>query len=147
VALDVDIYQTTFLFYAPASHPQGWNLELDAFGEALSSAFTDVTYATVEGRSPRLDFSALTEDGFEYAGFATVESRDCVLVEEVDPDEASTFALWLRDTFVPAPDLVRFNSRAALELGHETDWRLPATGDHARVADEFKHHIRVIEGL
>ncbi|WP_459738322.1 hypothetical protein [Streptomyces sp. E-15] len=44
-----------------------------------------------------------------------------------------------------SPDLIRFGSEPAVEAGIETDWRMPATGDTASIAEELRHHIRVVE--
>ena len=51
-----------------------------------------------------------------------MEERDCTFITLVDvtADEAAHFALWLRDSFVPAPDLVRFVSGLAMANGEET---------------------------
>ncbi|MFJ9925549.1 hypothetical protein ACIRU5_05900 [Streptomyces misionensis] len=31
-----------------------------------------------------------------------------------------------------------------LEKGIKTDWRMPATGDRSRIAEELKHHLGVV---
>ncbi|MZG18066.1 hypothetical protein GTY44_32070 [Streptomyces sp. SID5914] len=49
-------------------------------------------------------------------------------------------------TYLPAPDLIRFTSELAYERDIDTDWRIPAGGDHERVADELKQHLQVVVG-
>ncbi|KUN85551.1 hypothetical protein AQJ66_13670 [Streptomyces bungoensis] len=144
--MDLDDYQTTYLLYAPAKNPAGWNLDLAAFGAALDAAFHDVRYETEQGRQLRLCFWAVTEDGIVFDGFATNEGRDTVLLTDNTPGEAAVFIAWLRDSFLPSPDLIRFTTEPAVERGIETDWRVPATADTASIAEELKHHIQVVEG-
>ncbi|MFF3361045.1 hypothetical protein [Streptomyces misionensis] len=142
--MDLDEYQTTYLLYAPAKNPDGWNLDLPAFGEALEAAFAEVRYEARQGRQLRLSFWAMTEEGIEFTGYASNEGRDTVLLTDNTADEAALFIVWLRDVFLPAPDLIRFSSEPAVEKGIETDWRMPATGDRSRIAEELKHHIGVV---
>ncbi|MFF9024157.1 hypothetical protein [Streptomyces eurythermus] len=143
--MDLDEYQTTFLLYAPAKNPAGWNLDLAAFGTALEAAFPEVRYETRQGRQLRLSFWAVTDEGIEFTGFVSNEGRDTVVLVDTTAEEAAVFITWLRDSYVASPDLIRFSSEPAVEVGIETDWRLPATGDTARIADELKHHIQVVE--
>jgi hypothetical protein len=143
--VNLDEYQTTFLLYAPAKNPGGWNLDLAAFAAALEAAFPEVRHETRQGRQLRLSFWAVTEDGVEFTGFASNEARDTVVLADNTADEAAVFVAWLRDSFLPSPDLVRFSSEPAVEEGIETDWRMPASGDTARIAEELKQHIQVVE--
>ncbi|MFF8379445.1 hypothetical protein ACF07V_25330 [Streptomyces sp. NPDC015661] len=142
--------RTTFLFYAPEREPHAWGLDLAGLGEALRESFPEVRYKVRQDRThqgePYLSFRAGTDDGTGYDGTATVHGRDCVMLSDTTATEAAPFLLWLRDTYLPAPDLVRFSSEPAVERGIETDWRLPANGDRARVADELRHHLSVVEG-
>ncbi|WP_265564772.1 hypothetical protein [Streptomyces hygroscopicus] len=82
---------------------------------------------------------------FQPSGFLAGEGRDTVVLTDNTADEAAVFIAWLRDAFLPSPDLIRFSSEPAVEAGIETDWRMPAGGDTARIAGELKHHIEVIE--
>ncbi|WP_329620215.1 hypothetical protein OG357_06445 [Streptomyces sp. NBC_01255] len=142
--------RTTFLFYAPEREPHAWGLDLAGLGETLREAFTEVRYEVRQDRThqgePYLSFWAATADGTEYDGTATVHGRDCVMLADSTVGEAALFLLWLRDSCLPAPDLVRFSSEPAVERGIETDWRLPANGDAARMVDELRHHIAVVDG-
>ncbi|MEU2930586.1 hypothetical protein ABZ636_37010 [Streptomyces sp. NPDC007251] len=144
--MDLDDYQTTYLLYAPAKNPASWNLDLAAFGAALDAAFPEVRYETRQGRQLRLSFWVVTQDGIEFTGFASNEGRDTVLLADTTASEAAVFIAWLRDTFLPSPDLIRFSSESAVERGVETDWRMPAAADVASIAEELKHHIQVVEG-
>ncbi|MFF7199763.1 hypothetical protein [Streptomyces sp. NPDC008141] len=56
-------------------------------------------------------------------------------------DEAALFALWLRDSCAPAPDLVRFVSSLAMADGEEMPLPLPATGGGEEVLAEIRRHI------
>ncbi|MFE2103162.1 hypothetical protein [Streptomyces sp. NPDC059468] len=143
--MDLDEYQTTYLLYAPAENPGGWNLDLAAFGAALEARFPEVRYETRQGRQLRLSFWAVTEDGIEFTGFASNEGRDTVVLTDNTADEAAVFIAWFRDSVLPSPDLIRFSSEPAVEAGIETDWRMPASGDTTRIAEELKQHIQVVE--
>ncbi|MGW0882823.1 hypothetical protein [Streptomyces sp. NPDC002671] len=88
----------------------------------------------------------MTQDGIEFTGFASNEGRDTVVLTDNTADEAAVFIAWLRDSFLPSPDLIRFSSEPAVERGLETDWRMPAAADTASIAEELKHHIQVVEG-
>jgi hypothetical protein len=144
--VDFDEYNTAYLLYAPVKNPQGWNLDLSAFGRALDDAFPEVRYGPEEGHSARLSFWAMTDDGEEFDGFADNESRATIALSSATVDEAASFILWLRDSYLPAPDLIRFTSELAYEREIDTDWRIPATGDHERIADEIKQHLQVVVG-
>ncbi|GAA4797576.1 hypothetical protein [Streptomyces ziwulingensis] len=144
--MDFDEYSTAYLLYAPAKNPQGWNLDLAAFGQALDDAFPEVRYRQEDGHSARLSFWVMTAEGEEFDGFADNESRDTIALSSTTVDEAAQFSLWLRDAYLPAPDLIRFTSELAYEGDIDTDWRIPAGGDHERVADELKQHLQVVVG-
>ncbi|MET9953418.1 hypothetical protein ABZ135_17965 [Streptomyces sp. NPDC006339] len=141
---------TTFLFYAPERQPHAWGLDLAGLGEALREAFPEVRYRVRQDRThqgePYLSFWAAMEDGTEYEGTATVHGRDCVMLADVTAGAAASFLVWLRDRYLPAPDLIRFSSEPAVERGIETDWRLPADGGVERVAEELRHHLSVVSG-
>ncbi|MFI8768193.1 hypothetical protein ACIGN6_25230 [Streptomyces sp. NPDC053792] len=143
---DTNDIRTTFVFYAPEREPHVWALDLTGLGEALREPFPEVRYKVRQDRThqgePYLSFWA----GTEYDGTATVTGRDCVMLTDTTPGEAATFLLWLRDSYLPAPDLIRFSSEPAVERGIETDWHLPADGDARRLADELRHHLAVVHG-
>ncbi|MZG18067.1 hypothetical protein GTY44_32080 [Streptomyces sp. SID5914] len=76
--MDFDEYNTAYLLYAPAKNPQGWNLDLADFGQALDDAFPEVRYRQEDGHPVRLSFWAMTAEGEEFDGFADNESRDTI---------------------------------------------------------------------
>ncbi|QNS05549.1 hypothetical protein [Streptomyces xanthii] len=144
--MDIDAYNTAYLLYAPAKSPQGWNLDLAAFGLALEDAFPEVRHRQ-EGEHPgRLSFWAMTAEGEEFDGFADNESRDTIALSSTTVDEAASFILWLRDVYLPTPDLIRFTSELAYERDIDTDGRVPAGGDHERVAGELRRHLQFVIG-
>lgn len=142
--MDLDEYRTAYLLYAPAENPAGWRLDLTAFGAALEAAFAEVRHETRQGRQFRLSFWAMAEEGIEFTGFASNEGRDTVLLEGNTADEAAVFIAWLREVFLPVPDLIRFSSEPAVEEGIETDWRLPVHGDRSCIAEVLKRHVRAV---
>ncbi|MER7921325.1 MULTISPECIES: hypothetical protein [unclassified Streptomyces] len=142
--MDLDEYRTAYLLYAPAENPAGWHLDPAAFGADLEAAFAEVRHETRQGRQSRLSFWAMTEEGIEFTGFASGEGRDTVLLDENTADEAAVFIAWLRDAFLPAPDLFRFSSEPAVEKGIETDWHMSANGDRSHIAEELKSHVRAV---
>lgn len=144
--MNFDEYTISFLLYAPAKSPQGWNLDLSEFGQALREAYPQVRYQPEEGHPKRLSFWALTDDGVEYTGFADNETRHTIALGENTIDEVAPFICWLRDTYLPSPDLVRFTSELAYARGIETDWRIPATGSEEQIIDEIQQHLRTVVG-
>ncbi|MEU0395795.1 hypothetical protein ABZ208_24025 [Streptomyces sp. NPDC006208] len=140
----------TFLFYAPQKAPRAWALDLSRLGQAMREAYTEVRYkirqdATRHGE-PYLSFWVATGDGVECEGTATAHGRDCITLVDATAGDAGRFLAWFRDTCLPSPDLIRFSSGYAVERGIDSDWRLPAEGDQARVADELRHHLTVVDG-
>ncbi|MFF3685919.1 hypothetical protein [Streptomyces sp. NPDC002187] len=146
-----DDRRVTFLFYAPQRAPHAWGLDLQQLGEAMRGTYTEVRYkvrrdATRHGE-PYLSFWVATDDGVEYEGTATVHGRDCITLVDATAGDAGLFLTWFRDTYLPSPDLIRFSSGNAVERGIDSDWRLPAEGDQARLADELRHHLAVVDGV
>ncbi|WP_153813554.1 hypothetical protein [Streptomyces sp. SUK 48] len=142
--MDLDEYRTAYLLYAPAESPAGWHLDPTTFGTALEAAFAEVRHEARRGRLFRLVFWAMTEEGTGFTGSASNEGRDTVLLDDSTADEAAAFIAWLRDDFLPAPDLIRFSSEPAVEKGIETDWRVPANGDRSCIAEELKRHVSAV---
>jgi hypothetical protein len=144
--MDFDEYSTAYLLYAPAKDPKGWYLDLAAFGQALDDSFPEVRYRPEVGYPARLSFWVMRAEGEEFDGFADNESRDMIALSPTTVDEAASFILWLRDAYLPGPNLIRFTSELAYERDIDTDWRIPAGGDHEQVADELKQHLQVVVG-
>jgi hypothetical protein len=133
--MNLDEYTTSFLPYAPAKNPHGWQLDLNAFGQALREAFPDVGYRPEEGHPARLGVWGLTADGTEFDGFAGNETRDTIALRGNAVAEVAPFIAWLRDHYIASPDLIRFTSEAAFARGVETHWRIPATGGADRIEE------------
>ncbi|MFJ8826179.1 hypothetical protein ACIREE_30960 [Streptomyces sp. NPDC102467] len=148
--MDLDDYQTSFLLYAPARNPHGWNLDLPSFAETLQATFPEARCAAqqsdVSPGTARLQFYAVTDEGEEFDGLANTDGRDNVLLIDNTAAEAAVFIEWLRDSVLADPDLIRFSSELAVESGIETDWRVPAVGDREAIIDELQQHIRVVAG-
>ncbi|MGW6389911.1 hypothetical protein ACWFR1_05255 [Streptomyces sp. NPDC055103] len=64
-----------------------------------------------------------------------------VTLTDVTADEAGAFAVWLRDSFAPAPDLVRFANSLAMVNGEDTPSPLPAEGDREDIGDLLRRHL------
>jgi hypothetical protein len=144
--VNFDEYSTSFLLYAPAKSPHAWQLDLSGFGEALHAAFPEVGYEPEEGHPARLGIWALTETGIEFDGFVDNETRDTIALSGNTVDEVAVFILWLRDSYLPSPDLIRFTTEAAFARGIDTDWRVPAAGGVDTIVEELQQHLRVIVG-
>ncbi|MFG2528316.1 hypothetical protein [Streptomyces sp. NPDC048516] len=76
-----------------------------------------------------------------------VEECGCITLIGVSPGEAAPLAKWLRDEFSPSPELIRFSSEGAMEIGDETHWGLPATGSQEEIEEDLRAHIAYIESL
>ncbi|AJF63387.1 hypothetical protein [Streptomyces vietnamensis] len=120
-----DDKRTTFLFYALEREPHAWGFDLAGLGEALRESFPEVRHKVRQDRThqgePYLSFWTGTGDGTGYDGTATVHGRDCMTPADTTAGEAALFLLWLRDTY------------------------LPAESDAARVVDELRHHLAVMD--
>ncbi|MGW1887821.1 hypothetical protein [Streptomyces sp. NPDC001970] len=64
-----------------------------------------------------------------------------VTLTEVTAGEAAAFATWLRDSFAPAPHLVRFASSLAMANRAESSEPLPSEGDTADIEDLLRRHL------
>ncbi|MGA5198573.1 hypothetical protein [Streptomyces exfoliatus] len=58
-------------------------------------------------------------------------------------DEAGVFAVWLRGSFVPAPNLVRFASSLAMANGEDTP--LPAAGGREDISGQLRRHLETFD--
>ncbi|MFE6847277.1 hypothetical protein [Streptomyces sp. NPDC057686] len=64
-----------------------------------------------------------------------------IILTNVTAGGAAVFALWLRDSFVPAPHLVRFASSLAKANGEQDPRPLPADGS----GQELRRHLASID--
>jgi hypothetical protein len=69
-----------------------------------------------------------------------------ITLTDVNADEAAVFAEWLRDSFAPAPHLVRFSSSLAMANGEQEPWPLPAEGDVDDIRAEMLRHLAAVDG-
>lgn len=65
----------------------------------------------------------------------------------VTADEAAAFAVWLRDSFAPAPDLVRFVGSLAMANGEDAPSPLPAEGGREDIGDLLRRHLSLFHPL
>lgn len=75
---------------------------------------------------------------------STFDGTGSVLVRDASPQETAPFAAWLRDRYVPEPDLVRFTSQLALAKGHSEVRALPATGGAEDIALALQQHLNEV---
>ncbi|MFD0033067.1 hypothetical protein ACWFR5_26080 [Streptomyces sp. NPDC055092] len=141
--MDITEYTSAFLLYAPAKDPQAWHLDLAGFSEALQAAFPEVR-CVPEDRPAALSFWALTNEGVVFDGFADVETRHTIMLTENTATEASEFIVWLRDHYLPSPDLIRYTTEDAVTRGLDTDWRVPSRGGREQIVEELEQHLRVV---
>lgn len=148
--LNDDDEQATFLLYAPERSPHAWGLDLAQLGEALRESFQDVSYEVrqddVHGGTPYMWFWAADSRGAGFDGTALSQGRDCIMLSGTTAGEAAAFVVWLRDSHLPSPDLIRYSSEAAVAEGIESDWKIPVSANENEIADELRHHLRVVEG-
>lgn len=138
--------RTNFGFYPPEDDGGAWRASLESLEMALREAFDEPTVeyrkSGVHGMTV-LDFeveptpdvwiggtAAMPEPGYAY-----------LTLTDVTADEAAVFAEWLRDSFVPAPHLVRFVSSLAMANGEETPWPLPAEGGSEEIKEVLRRHL------
>ncbi|MFF7199768.1 hypothetical protein [Streptomyces sp. NPDC008141] len=138
--------RTNIGFYPPQEDGGAWRSSLKSLERALRQAFpdADVEYRTsaMHGQEA-LDFEIALAPDVWVVGTSSMEAPDYAFITltDVTADEAAVFAVWLRDSFVPTPHLVRFVSSLAMANGEERPWVLPATGDDQAVLAEIRRHI------
>ncbi|WP_143570758.1 hypothetical protein [Streptomyces acidiscabies] len=138
--------RTAFGFYPPEDDPAAWQADLEAFSGALTRAFPD---GVLEHRVDPLrgvdvlDFDVEIAPEVWITGTAALPIPDYAYITlgNVTADEATVFAHWLRDSYVPSPATVRFISSAAMANGEETPVVLPATGDAAEIEAALRTHL------
>ncbi|PJN32208.1 hypothetical protein CG747_43875 [Streptomyces sp. CB02959] len=145
-----DENRATFLFYPPVDDANSWHLTFEDFEASLKQRFPDAFTSMQSTRfrgGAYLDFGVLVAEGVEVRGMLTipVEECGCVTLILVSPGEAAVIAKWLRDDFIPSPDLIRFSSEGAMEIGDETHWELPPSGDQEEIEEDLRAHIAYVE--
>ncbi|MGW7284778.1 hypothetical protein ACWGH4_04660 [Streptomyces sp. NPDC054847] len=138
--------RTNIGFYPPQEDGGAWRSNLLSLERALRQSFPDpvIEHATspLHGEQA-LDFEIAQAPEVWINGTSSMEGPDYAYITLVDvtADEAAVFATWLRDSFVPSPDLVRFVSSLAMANGEQRPWVLPATGGSTEVLAEIRRHI------
>ncbi|MFC9389503.1 hypothetical protein [Streptomyces venezuelae] len=138
--------RTNFAFYPPERNGGAWHATLDSLERALREAFTDPTIGHRRSGvhdTTVLDFEVELAPDVWLDGTAAIIEPDYAYITLIDAtaDEAGTFAVWLRDSFAPAPDLVRFASSLAMANGEDTPSPLPTEGDRNAIGDLLRRHL------
>ncbi|ALC19770.1 hypothetical protein ACH46N_01430 [Streptomyces pristinaespiralis] len=142
--------RTNIGFYPPQEDGGAWRSNLPSLEDALRQSFPDPviehSISPLHGEQA-LDFEIALAPEVWLTGTSSMEEPDYAYITLVDAtaDEAAVFATWLRDSFVPSPDLVRFISSLAMAGGEETPWVLPATGGSEEVLAEIRRHIETFD--
>ncbi|WP_412075593.1 hypothetical protein ACLF6K_06650 [Streptomyces xanthophaeus] len=147
--------RTNFAFYPPEGADGAWDATLESLEAALRQAFPDPTIehrvSGIHGMTV-LDFEVELAQGVWIDGTAALPRPDYAFITltNVTADEAAVFARWLRDSFVPAPHLVRFASSLVMANGEQEPWPLPAEGGDEEIvgteAAPCLHRRRVARG-
>ncbi|MFE4828061.1 hypothetical protein [Streptomyces sp. NPDC056672] len=142
--------RTNFAFYPPEDDGGAWHATLESLERALRQAFPE---PTLEYRKSGIHNMTVLDFDVELApdvwvdGTAVMPSPDYayITLTDVTADEAALFAVWLRDSFAPAPHLVRFASSLAMANGEDTPSPLPATGGTEEISAVLRHHLDAID--
>ncbi|MFF8381318.1 hypothetical protein ACF07V_34975 [Streptomyces sp. NPDC015661] len=138
--------RTNFAFCPPEGDGGAWHATLQTLERALREAFLDsVTAHRRSGLHAMavLDFEIEPSPDVWVDGTAAITEPDYayITLTDVTADEAGVFAVWLRDSFVPAPNLVRFTSSLAMANGEDTTLPLPATGSREDISGLLRRHL------
>ncbi len=145
--------RTTFLFYPPVNDALAWNLRLDDLAQRIERDFPGSSTDLEHGLGPRdadaLSFEVEIAEGVWLEGLATTpfEGMGTVMARLASAREAAVLAAWLRDSFIPSPELIEFSSEAAMDGGEETSWRLPRSGPVEEIAETLQQHLDCAEAL
>ncbi|MFE0643052.1 hypothetical protein ACFW2Y_15755 [Streptomyces sp. NPDC058877] len=138
--------RTNFAFYPPEGDGGAWHATLDSLERALREAFPDPTIGHRRSgvhEMTVLDFEIELAPDVWLDGTAAITEPDYAYITLTDAtaDEAGTFAVWLRDSFAPAPNLVRFASSLAMANGEDTPSLLPVEGGREDIGDLLRRHL------
>ncbi|MFF9429172.1 hypothetical protein [Streptomyces sp. NPDC014746] len=142
--------RTNFAFYAPEGDGGAWHTTLNSLERALREAFPDPVIALRRSgiRSMAvLDFEIEQAPDVWLVGTAALTEPDYpyITLTDVTADEAGPFAVWLRDGFAPAPDLVRSTSSLAMANGEDTPSPLPAEGGGDDITALLRRHLEAFD--
>lgn len=138
--------RTTFAFYPPEGDGGAWHVTLDSLERALREAFPDPAIGRRRSGVHELtvlDFEIEVAPDVWVDGTAAITEPDYayITLTGVTADEAGIFAVWLRDSFVPAPNLVRFVSSLAMANGEDTPSPLPIEGSCEDIRGLLRQHL------
>ncbi|MFC9395029.1 hypothetical protein ACFTWS_17980 [Streptomyces sp. NPDC057027] len=142
--------RTNFAFYPPEGEGGAWHATLQTLERALREAFPDPTIGHRRSgihEMTVLDFEIELAPDVWVGGTAAITEPDYayITLTDVTADEAGAFAVWLRDSFAPAPNLVRFASSLAMANGEETPSPLPAQGSREDLGDLLRRHLAAFD--
>ncbi|MGI5403767.1 hypothetical protein ACQEVG_30805 [Streptomyces sp. CA-135486] len=144
---DQGALRTTFCFAPPVDDAAAWHLQLDDLAAKITEAFPGASTSLGGDLGPRsadaLSFDVPLGDEVWLEGLATTPCPEIgsVMVMQASAAEAAPFAAWLRDAFVPSPDLVHFTSELSLNNGDDAYWVLPPNGGVDEIAQMLQEHI------
>ena len=144
---DQDALRTTFSFAPPVNDAAAWHLQLDDLAAKITEAFPGASTSLGGDLGPRsadaLTFEVPLGDGVWLEGLATTPYPEIgsIMVMQASAAEVAQFAAWLRDSFVPSPDLVHFTSELALNNGDDAYWVLPPHGSVDEITQTLQQHI------
>ncbi|MFC9591085.1 hypothetical protein ACFTUC_15035 [Streptomyces sp. NPDC056944] len=138
--------RTNFAFYPPEGNGGAWHATLDSLERALREAFPDPTIGHRRSgvhEMTVLDLEIELSPDVWLDGTAAITEPDYayITLTDVTAAEAGAFAFWLRDSFAPAPHLVRFTSSLAMANGEEAPSPLPAEGGREDNGDLLRRHL------
>ncbi|MGW9452024.1 hypothetical protein [Streptomyces sp. NPDC055632] len=138
--------RTNFAFYPPEGDGGAWHATLDSLERALREAFPDPAIGHRRSgvhEMTVLDFEIELAPDVWLDGTAAITEPDYayITLTDVTADEAGAFAVWLRDSFVPTPNLVRFASSLAMANGEDTPSPLPAGGGREDIGALLHRHL------
>ncbi len=148
---EADDLRSMFMFYPPVDDAGAWQMTVDGFARALSAAgpgaLTKYRTSSLRGNSV-VDFDVEIQPQVWVEGVAStpVENSAVITVVGATVTEAAHFALWLRSSLAPRPDLVRFSSERALESGDDSEWVIPAEGGFEQVRAVLAEHMKAVDG-
>ncbi|MFF7436980.1 hypothetical protein [Streptomyces sp. NPDC008122] len=138
--------RTNFAFYPPEGEDGAWHATLQTLERALREAFPDPTIGHRRSgihEMTVLDFEIELAPDVWADGTAAITEPDYayITLTDVTADEAGAFAVWLRDSFVPAPNLVRYASSLAMANGEDTPLPLPIEGGREEIGALLRRHL------
>ncbi|MEU0394524.1 hypothetical protein ABZ208_17450 [Streptomyces sp. NPDC006208] len=148
---DQDALRTTFSFAPPINDAAAWHLQLDDLANKVIEAFPGASTSLGGDQGPRsadaLSFEVPLGDGVWLEGLATTPYPEIgsVMVMHASAAEAAQLGIWLRDSFVPSPDLVHFTSELALSNGDDTSWALPPPASVDEIARTLQQHMEATD--